>query len=307
MRDVEFRFGPVRALRDVTVTVPKGSLCGLVGPNAAGKTTLMRILVTDLVPTEGEVEVLGCQLPRDAQRLRPRVGFMPDSAGLYEELTLSEYLDYFAAFYGLNRLKRATSVEIAMELAGVTKLANRRLLGLSKGEKQRVLLARALLHDPELLVLDEPAEGLDPRARVELRELLVLLRERGKTILISSHILSDLEEVCSHLIFIDRGKILYQGSRERLLRDRLQCCTIRIEALDPVDGLAGRLASDLEILIESRDERTLEVAVPENPAFAYELLRHLIADGYRICSFARSTDSLEAIYLRLTEDQKLEA
>ena len=301
MQDVELRYGAVRALRDLSLRVPRGSLCGLVGQNGAGKTTTLRILATDLQANEGRVEVLGQTLPLGAPAVRPRIGFMPDSAGLYEELTLAEYLDTFAAFYGMARAKRRTAVEVAMDLAGVRPLAGRRLTGLSRGERQRVSLARTLIHDPVLLILDEPAEGLDPRARVELRELLLLLHERGKTILLSSHILADLEEVCTHLVLIDRGKTIYQGSRRRLLAGGLQHCTIRIESLDPPGTLVDRLSSHPGVVVDEQGDGVVSVTVPSEPEFAADLLRRLVGDGVRISSFARRTDSLETVYLRLTE------
>ncbi len=288
LRDVEMRYGATRALRDVSLAIPPGSLCGLVGPNGAGKTTTMRIVVTDLVPTEGEVSVLGHALPREVEAVRPRIGYMPDSAGLYEELSLREYLDFFASFYGLGKAARPAAVAAAMELAGVARFADRRLTGLSKGERQRVMLSRALIHDPELMVLDEPADGLDPRGRVELREMLRLLNERGKTILVSSHILADLEEICTDLVFIDRGRVLFQGSRERLLEGGLQSARVRIETLEG----AGEL------------ETVLVVSLPPDPASACRLLRELVEAGVPVTSFARTTESLEDVYMRLTDEER---
>jgi ABC-2 type transport system ATP-binding protein len=264
----------------------------------------MRILVTDLTPTEGEVEVLGCRLPREAQKVRPRIGYMPDQAGLYEELTLREYLDFFAAFYGLKREARRHAVPVVMELAGVAAFADRRLTGLSKGERQRVMLARTLINDPELLVLDEPADGLDPRGRVELRELLLLLHEKGKTILVSSHILSDLEEICTHLILIDRGRVLFQGSRERLLKDRIQSARVRIKALRRVPELVSLLEEWPGAAIEREEPDGVEISLPADPEGACRLLGHLVERGLPIISFARTTESLESMYLRLTEREE---
>jgi ABC-2 type transport system ATP-binding protein len=307
MREVEVRFGAVRALDGVSLRVPLGSLCGLVGPNGAGKTTAMRLLATDLVADGGEVEVLGQTLPREAAGVRPRLGFMPDTVGLYEELTLAEYLDFFAAFYGLSPERRRTAVEATLDLTGLQRLAKRRLVGLSKGERQRVSLARTLIHDPELLILDEPAEGLDPRARVELRELLLLLHERGKTILVSSHILAELEEICTHVVLIDRGRVLFQGSRRKLLADRLQRCTVRIESPDPVGPLAARLATEPGVALADEVGSAVAVEVPGDPRFAADLLARLVASGFRISSFARRTDSLESVYLRLTQPHEASA
>jgi ABC-2 type transport system ATP-binding protein len=276
----------------------------LVGPNGAGKTTTLRIVAADLTPDHGEVEVLGNALPRDATRVRPQLGYMPDSAGLYEELTLAEYLQFFAAFYGLDRRARVGAAEVAMELAGTSELANRRLHGLSRGERQRVLLARTLIHDPELLVLDEPAAGLDPRGRVELRELLRLLNERGKTILISSHILVDLEDVCTHLVLIDCGRVVFEGPRERLIESGLQRCRIRIETLGEVSILQERLAGRPDLVLDEPRPGAIELDAPADPEFAKDLLRELVGAGIPICSFSRSTESLEDIYLRLTEAEE---
>jgi ABC-2 type transport system ATP-binding protein len=301
MREVEVRFGPVRALDGVSWRVPLGSLCGLIGPNGAGKTTAMRLLATDLVADRGEIEVLSHPLPRAAAAVRPRLGFMPDTVGLYEELTLVEYLEFFAAFYGLSPGRRRSAVEATLDLTGLQRLAKRRLTGLSKGERQRVSLARTLIHDPELLILDEPAEGLDPRARVELRELLLLLHERGKTILVSSHILAELEEICTHIVLIDRGRVLFQGSRRKLLADRLQRCTVRIESPDPAGPLIARLSTEPGVALSDEGGPAVTVEVPGDPRFAAELLARLVASGFRISSFARRTDSLESVYLRLTQ------
>jgi ABC-2 type transport system ATP-binding protein len=303
MRNVEVRFGTVRALDGVSLRVPLGGLCGLIGPNGAGKTTAMRLLATDIVGDGGEIEVLGHALPRQADAVRPRLGFMPDAVGLYEELTLVEYLDFFAAFYGLAAERRRTAVQATLELTGLGRLATRRLTGLSKGERQRVSLARTLIHDPEMLILDEPAEGLDPRARVELRELLLLLHERGKTILISSHILAELEEICTHVVLIDCGRVLFQGSRRKLLADRLQRCVVRIESPDPVGPLVERLSREPDIALAEETGTSVAVEVPGDPRFASELLARLVASGFRISSFARHTDSLETVYLRLTQAQ----
>ena len=302
LRDVEMRFDGVRALRDVSFTVAPGSLCGLVGPNGAGKTTSLRLIATDLVPSDGTVEVLGFDARFGADDIRPRIGYMPDNAGLYEELTLDEYLGFFAAFYGIPRDRRSRRVQRTIELTGMGTLRGRRLRGLSKGERQRVLLARALVHDPQLLVLDEPADGLDPRGRVELRELLLLLHEQGKTILISSHILADLEQICTDLILIDKGRVAFAGGRERLTSSGLQRCRVRVEVQGEVGPLLEALAQESGVTLSDPDPDGVEIEIPTDPAFSTALLARLVESRIPVVSFSRSLDSLEQVYLRLTEE-----
>jgi len=301
LRDVEMKFGSQRALREGSFFVPPGGLCGLIGPNGAGKTTTLRLVVGDLRPTEGEVRVLGHDFPKDANQVRSRVGYMPDRAELYEELTLGEYLDFFAAFYGFRKEARARAVKSAMDLAGTKAFADRRLKGLSKGEKQRVLLSRTLIQDPDLLVLDEPADGLDPRGRVELRELLLLLHERGKTILISSHILADLEEICTHLVLMNQGRVVFHGNRHRLRATGVEQARIAIEVLDDPAALIALLGARPELSVGEPRSGRVEVECPADPVYAHGLLKDLLGAGVRVSSFARSTESLEELYLRLTE------
>lgn len=301
--DVEMRFADVVALRGVSFTVRHGSLCGVIGPNGAGKTTTLRLLVTDLTPTFGTVEVLGQSVPAGAARVRPRLGYMPDSAGLYEELTLREYLSFFAAFYGLRGRDRRTAVETTIEMVRIRHFADRRLRGLSKGERQRILLARTLIHDPDLLVLDEPADGLDPRGRVELRELLLLLSERGKTIVISSHILADLQEMCSDLVVMNHGRVVFEGGRAQLRSSASDRCRVRIQVAEAPDRLLARLRSATEVTVQGLQDRMIEVSMPAAADFAVGLLRSLVDADIPIVSFAREAETLESIYLRLTSDE----
>ena len=300
LSDVEVRFGTIRALRGLDLRLLRGSLCGLIGPNGAGKTTTLRVLATDLNHGDGVVEVFGWPLPHEAQRVRPRIGYMPDAAGLYEELTLREYLEFFAAFYGRSREQRRAAAQTAMELTNAILLAERRLGGLSKGERQRVLLARTLIHDPEFLILDEPAEGLDPRARVELRELLRLLHERGKTILLSSHVLSDLEDLCTDLVLIDRGRVVFQGDRRRLRSEGAERFSVRIETMDRREDVAERLQRVPFVSLSGNDDDAVEASIPADPDLAADLLRMLVAEGVRVTSFSTTRESLEDLYLRLT-------
>ncbi len=299
---VDKRFGGARVLRDISFVMPMGSICGLIGPNGAGKTTMLRILASDLQATDGSVEVLGYPLPRDRKLVRPAVGYMPDSAGLYDELTLREYLGFFAKLGGVDRSHLQTAVETTIELSGNQGIADRRLQGLSRGESQRVLLARAMIHDPELYLLDEPAAGLDPRGRVELRELLLLLQERGKSILISSHILADVEEICTHLVFIDDGRVLFEGSQEDLRSEAMHRCRIRVETIGANELLKQKLVSVGGVAVVQEQAAAVEIDAPADPAFACHLLRDLVAENVQVISFERRAQSLEEIYLRLTDE-----
>ena len=208
VRHVWHRFGPVPVLRDVTFDVGYGEIFGFIGPNGAGKTTTIRIMATLLEPVFGRVEVDGIDVTREPDRVRRLIGYMPDHAGVYERITVREYLEFFAA---ASSVPSASVVDAVIELTDLTELENRIVAALSKGMRQRLQLARVLLHDPKVLIMDEPASDLDPRARIEVRDLLLELRELGKTIFLSSHILSELSDVCSSVGIIEQGQLLVAG------------------------------------------------------------------------------------------------
>ena len=199
-------FGARTALDGVTFTVPKGEVFGFIGPNGAGKTTTIRILATLLAPTAGTARVGGIDVREDPEGVRRIVGYMPDTAGIYERITAAEYLDFFASAMGIARDARRGAIDRAVELTEIGALLDREVSALSKGQRQRLLLARTLLHDPSVLLLDEPASDLDPRARIELRQLLASLGRMGKTILLSSHILTELADMCSSIGILERGE-----------------------------------------------------------------------------------------------------
>src|SRR5256884_9841272 len=201
----------VDALKGLSLQIPQGSIYGLIGPNGAGKTTLIRILAALLAPTRGEVWFDGEEVVRQPALIQRKVGYMPDFFGVYPDLTAVEYLEFYAGIHGIPRKKQASTVNDLLELVDLSSKRDANVETLSRGMKQRLCLARALVHDPEILLLDEPASGLDPRARIEMRELIRELRRMGKTILVSSHILPELEELCTWVGFIDRGRIVAAG------------------------------------------------------------------------------------------------
>lgn len=207
-------FGEHRVLHDVTFSVPKGAIFGFIGPNGAGKTTTIRILATLLAPTSGTAKVGGIDVVEDPAGVRRIMGYMPDMAGVYERITAEEYLEFFASAMGISLARRAKTIANVVELTEIGHLKDREVVALSKGQKQRLLLARTLLHDPEVLILDEPASDLDPRARIELRMLLAELGRMGKTIFLSSHILTELADMCTWIGILERGRLATAGPIE---------------------------------------------------------------------------------------------
>ena len=210
-------YGPLRAVDDVSFSLAEGTILGFIGPNGAGKSTTMRIIATLDVPTSGEVLLDGQSLVARPDQARPLLGYMPDRYGTYDDMTVFEFLDFFARAYRLKGAERKDRVDSVMDFTGLINLKDKLTSELSKGMKQRVALGRTLLHDPRLLILDEPADGLDPRARIELRELLRALAAQGKAVLISSHILTELSEICDTCAIIEQGKLLATGTVQEVL------------------------------------------------------------------------------------------
>ncbi|HEX9621502.1 MAG TPA: ABC transporter ATP-binding protein [Polyangiaceae bacterium] len=228
VRRLWHRFGRFDVLRDVSFDVGQGEIFGFIGPNGAGKTTTIRIMATLLEPTFGRVEIEGVDVSVDPERVRRMIGYMPDHAGVYERITVREYLEFFADAYGVEQRE---VVDAVIELTELRNLSDRLVAALSKGLKQRLQVARILLHDPQVLILDEPASDLDPRARIEIRDLLLELRELNKTIFLSSHVLTELSDICTSIGILERGQLLVAGPigeiAERLQAERAQAAEAR--------------------------------------------------------------------------------
>src|SRR5215471_12230833 len=212
------QFGDVRAVDDVSFSVARGEVLGFIGPNGAGKTTTMRILATLDLPQSGDARIGGFSVVDKPAEVHRITGFMPDYAGVYERTTVHEYLDFFARSHGLKNNERRAAVENIIDFMGIGELRNRQVHSLSKGLQQRVALGRAIVHNPQLLILDEPAANLDPRARIEFRTLIRELAADGKTVLLSSHILTELSEICDTVAIIEKGRILATGTVQEILR-----------------------------------------------------------------------------------------
>ncbi|MCI0662120.1 MAG: ABC transporter ATP-binding protein [Acidobacteria bacterium] len=294
-------FGATHAVDDVSFTFSSGQVVGFVGPNGAGKTTTMRILATLDEPTEGDARIDGVSVIEEPENARRLVGYVPDSLPTHRDMSVNEYLDFFARAYGLRGERRRQVIADIAEFTNLTAISNKLLNALSKGMKQRVSLARALLHDPPVLIMDEPAAGLDPRARIELRELLRVLSSQGKAILISSHILTELAEICHAAIIIEQGRLLMAGTMSELLANKVPHRTVLIRVLERGDELYRDLL-EMPLIEKARfvgDELAAEISGGEESCF--DLLATLIGRGYRVVEFKQQRANLEEIFMNVTK------
>jgi ABC-2 type transport system ATP-binding protein len=298
------RYDRTLAVAGVDLAVEPGEIHGLVGPNGAGKTTTLKMLATLLEPNSGHAEIFGVDVRRDPDAVRRVIGYMPDSFGVYDDMKVWEYLDFFARCYGLPADQRRRMIGDLLELVDLGDKRDAYVQGLSRGMQQRLCLAHALVHDPPVLLLDEPASGLDPRARIELRELLRELRALGKTVLISSHILPELEEVCTSVTIIDRGLVLASG-RVSDIEARLRVgAVLRVRVLGGEDALAaasGFFAAQQGVAaVERLADSTVELAFAGDDAATADLLSRAVGAGHSLVTFARAASDLEELFLQVT-------
>jgi ABC-2 type transport system ATP-binding protein len=294
-------FGATRAVDDVSFSFSSGQVVGFVGPNGAGKTTTMRILSTLDEPTGGDAMIDGVSVVVDPERARHLVGYVPDSLPTHRDMSVHEYLDFFARAYGLKGERREKVIEGIEEFTNLAGLRDKMLNALSKGMKQRVSLARSLLHDPPVLIMDEPAAGLDPRARIELRELLRVLSSQGKAILISSHILTELAEICHAAVIIEHGKILMAGAIGDLLNSTVPRRTVIVRVLERQAELHRELLQmpQIENARIVGNEIALDVDGTEDACC--DLLATLIQRGYRVLEFKLQRANLEEVFMNVTK------
>ena len=303
LRGVQHSFRKFKALVDINFDVPSQSLHGFVGPNGAGKTTVLKLICTLLKPQTGKVEVFGRDVAIDYLAVRRRLGFMPDHFSMYRQMTVYEYLDFFAAAYGLPVETRTKVLDDVLELTDMGGKRTDLINGLSRGMQQRVGLARVLVNDPDILLLDEPASGLDPRARIELMDVLRALRSMGKTIIISSHILSELAELCDSVTVIDRGTIRYCGTMQGLLDHRADYPTYRLTPSEPLNGLREKLGETTGIISIEEVEGSHDVRVAFDPAQVDSngVLRAAMDAGITVTGFSRAQRHLNQAFMDLTE------
>ncbi len=298
-------YGSFLALDHLSLTIGDGELHGFVGPNGAGKTTTMRILATLLAPSSGDVVLDGVNLKKNPRRIREMVGYMPDFFGVYDNLKAWEYLDFYARCYGIRAEQRKKMTGQLLDLVGLADKRDAYVNSLSRGMKQRLCMAHALIHDPKLLILDEPASGMDPRARADMKNILRTLREMGKTVLISSHILPELAEMCDALTIIDHGKLVFSGSVEALNEKMNGDAPVEVRLLsDGETDEAVRIARQCPgvTAIGQEGPGLLRVKLPAGEEAAAYLLSMLMQGGVRVADFHRAPLNLEKVFMEVTAD-----
>lgn len=300
LRRIHRFFGSTKAVNDVSFDVYRGQVFGFIGPNGAGKTTSMRILATLELPSYGDAFVDGFSVVNDPDLVRRRLGFMPDGSSLYPNMNCVEYLDFFARSYGLVGRERNDALRRTLSFTGLDKIASKSITGLSKGMRQRLSLGRAMIHRPSVLVLDEPANGLDPRARIELRQLIRQLASEGTTILVSSHILTELAEMCDQVGIIEQGKLLAVGSVEEIYQSMRGSLRVRMRPLNRIEELIENLSRRDDVSQLQRNGDWVQLDLTGEEAAQATLLRSIVSSGFDVLEFVAHRESLEDVFMRIT-------
>jgi ABC-2 type transport system ATP-binding protein len=303
-RDLTKMYGDLYALNRLTIKLERGDVYGFIGPNGAGKTTTMRILATLLNPTWGEATVCGYSIYNGAKEIRRVMGYMPDFFGVYDDMKVIEYLEFFAAAYRIKGPERRRKCEQVLELVDLGYKRDALVTSLSRGMTQRLGLARVLLHEPQVLLLDEPASGLDPRARIEMRGLLKELRNMGKTILVSSHILPELADICNKIGIIERGKLLFDGDVESAIRQVRQHTVFDVQVANGLNPMArDQLQTHPDVLkIEVKDDQDLlRVTLNDEVHDGSFIADVLIKNGFRLKMLREEEIDLEDVFMGITK------
>jgi ABC-2 type transport system ATP-binding protein len=295
------KYGAFEALKGIDLSVESGDLYGFIGPNGAGKTTTIRILTTLLEPSSGDAWVGEASVWKDKQKIREMIGYMPDDFGVYRDMTVTEYLHFFAAAYGIPHRERRNRVGGLLELVNLSEKEDSLVDALSRGMQQRLGLARTLVHDPTVLILDEPASGLDPRARIEIREILRELRRMGKTILLSSHILSELAEVCTRVGILERGELVAQGTLDEIFAASRDDTEVWIRTVD--DERAAVVIRELPEVLGAEidvDGKLIKLSVTHDTDLAM-ISSHLHNREIPLRYMERQDLTLEQVFMKLTK------
>jgi ABC-2 type transport system ATP-binding protein len=296
-------YGAMTALNTLDLTVNQGDLFGFIGSNGAGKTTTLRILATFLAPSAGQAIVLGHDVVRDADAVRHVIGYMPDFFGVYKDMEVTEYLDFFGACYKIPTAQREKTVNDVLELVGLSEKKGALIGALSRGMQQRLGLARVLIHDPRVLLLDEPASGLDPRARIEMMAILQELQRMGKTIIISSHILSELQTLCNRVAIIEKGKLIYagpvQGVRDQMATGRV----VWVRVSSDQDQAIGLLKARSEVTDATAEDGAVKVTLASHDTDHSIVADALVRGGARLVELREDELGLEEVFLRVTRGE----
>lgn len=296
-------YGKTAAVKDLNLTIPSGSLFGLIGPNGAGKTTTIRMLAGLLEPTEGQIIINGDVANHDWRDLSHKIGYMPDFFGVYEDMLVWEYLDFYARCYNLPSERRQPVIQELLELVDLAEKRDAYVETLSRGMRQRLCLAHALVHDPQILLLDEPASGLDPRARVEMRELLRELGAMGKTIILSSHILHELAELCDSVGIIEKGTLVASGSLDEIKQQALQNRSLKLEIISDLEIAQKIIQKQPGVADIFVNKDYIEIEYHGGIEETADLLAALIQEGVRVTSFREMVSDLEEVFLRVTKGE----
>ena len=296
-------YGPLTAVQDLSLQLEPGDIFGFIGPNGAGKTTTIRMLATLLAPTSGTAYVDGVDITKEPEAVRSLIGYMPDFFGVYDDVKVWEYLDFFSAAYNIPRNQRKELIDNVLELTDLTVKRDAYVEALSRGMKQRLCLAKTLVHDPKVLLLDEPASGLDPRARIELKELLRELKAMGKTIIISSHILPELADFCNKVGIVEKGSLLLFGGVDEILSqiNGGRALQIRLALGDDIPRAVDRLLALSGVSSVVPDEHTLQIAFDHAIVEQHAFVTELVTAGFRVETCAESRLDLEDLFMNVTK------
>lgn len=304
LKNVTKKYGNFIAVDNLNLEIKKGEIFGFVGPNGAGKTTTMRMIATLLEPTSGEIWINDRNLNEDLNGVRSQIGYMPDFFGVYNDLKVEEYMTFYGDLNKVPEKELNKRIDQLLELVGLTEKKNAYVDALSRGMKQRLCLARALIHNPELLILDEPASGMDPRARVHMKNILKELKSMGKTVIISSHILPEIAEICTSIGIIERGKIITRDSVDGIINSAGENNIVRIKTLNKVEELETILRENPYITeVQNRD---YEFAVEFNGSDEKkaELLKDIVKANISIVNFGNTDQNLEDIFMKVTKGEE---
>lgn len=301
IKDLHKRYGKFNAVNGLNLTIPEGEIFGFVGPNGAGKSTTMKIICGLLTATSGEVHIEGVDALRNNYKIKEKIGYMPDFFGVYDDLKVDEYLDFYASVYKIKEGNKKKIISDLLELVDLTHKREAYVDNLSRGMKQRLCLARSLIHNPKILILDEPASGLDPRARVEMKAILRNLKDMGKTILISSHILSELAEMCTSIGIIDSGKIVISGTVSEIMQQIYSKKLIKIKVNDKLDEAVMILKEFPFVDKITTGENIIQAGFDGGDEDMSRVLSTLVNKAIPVATFAQMDGNLEDVFMKVTK------